>query len=190
MIRPATKRDALTIAALADIAGHGIPCWAWSQSRAEGQSVFEVGRGRAMRDEGAFSHRNAHVVEVDGEVAGMVLGYRQPDPYDVSDLAELPEPFRPVVELEAEGPGSWYVNMIAAFPEYRGHGLGKRLLGHADVLAREAGAKSLSLIVESENAGARRLYERTGYRDSARRRLVPIPGSTQDGDWLLMVKEI
>jgi ribosomal protein S18 acetylase RimI-like enzyme len=190
VIRPATKRDALCIAALADIAGHGMPCWFWNEIREREQSVFEFARARAGSDDGMFSYQKVHVVEVDGDVAGMLLGQRQPDPYEFGDLAEVHEVFRPMIELEAEAPGSWYVNMLACFPEYRGQGLGAHLLGRAEALAQETGATGLSLIVESENEGARRLYERTGYRDKARRRFVPFPGSTHEGDWVLMVKEI
>jgi hypothetical protein len=35
-----------------------------------------------------------------------------------------------------------------------------------------------------------RLYERAGYREKARRVYVKFPGSTHEGDWVLMVKEI
>jgi ribosomal protein S18 acetylase RimI-like enzyme len=48
----------------------------------------------------------------------------------------------------------------------------------------------MSLIVDSGNDAARRLYERTGYREETRRPMVPFPGSTASGDWVLMVKEI
>jgi ribosomal protein S18 acetylase RimI-like enzyme len=190
MIRPATKRDALHMAALADIAGHGMPLWVWSRSREKGQSVIEVGRARAMREEGGFSYRNAHVLEQDGEIAGMHLGYRQPEAMELGDTSDMHEVFRAMTELEAEAPGSWYVNIIGVFPEYRGHGLGTRLLAHAEDLAGAAGARQMSLIVESENEGAWRLYERNGYAEKARRPYVRFPGSTHDGDWVLMVKEI
>ncbi len=190
MIRPATKRDALHIAALADIAGHGLPAWVWSGARTGGQSIIEVGRARAMREDGDFSYRNAHMLELDGEIAGMVLGYRQPESFGPVDSSEVHEVFRPLVELEAEAPGSWYLNIVAVFPEFRGRGLGTTLLGRAEALAKGAGAGLLSLIVESDNHGARRLYDRTGYRERARRAYVSFPGSSRQDDWLLMVKEI
>ena len=190
MIRPATKRDALHMAALADIAGHGMPSWVWSQAGEKGQSVIEVGRARAMRDEGGFSYRNAHMLEVDGEVAGMVLGYRQPETMETGDTSGIHEVFRALTELEAEAPGSWYLNILGVFPEYRGRGFGTQLLKLAHTLAQTAGAAQMSLIVESENEGAWRLYERSGYREQARRPYVQFPGSTHEGDWALLVKEI
>jgi ribosomal protein S18 acetylase RimI-like enzyme len=190
MIRPATKRDALHMAALADIAGHGMPAWVWSQSREKGQSIIEVGRARAMREEGSFSYRNAHMLEADGEIAAMLLGYRQPDAMEPDDTSDMHEVFRAMTELEAEAPGSWYVNILGVFPEYRGRGFGRELLARAEAVAQAAGAGQMSLIVESENEGAWRLYERIGYAERARRPYVRFPGSTHDGDWVLMVKEI
>ena len=178
------------MAALADIAGHGLPAWVWSGARSKGQSIIEVGLSRAMREDADFSYRNAHMLEQDGEIAGMVLGYGQPESFGPVDSSEVHEVFRPLVELEAEAPGSWYLNIVAMFPEYRGRGLGTGLLDHADALAKATGAGLLSLIVDSDNHGARRLYNRTGYRERARRAYVSFPGSSRQGDWLLMVKEI
>jgi ribosomal protein S18 acetylase RimI-like enzyme len=190
MIRPATKLDALHMAALADIAGHGMPAWVWSQSRAKGQSIIEVGRARAMREDASFSYRNAHMLDYDGEIAGMLLGYRQPVSMEPGDTSDMHEVFRVLTELEAKAPGSWYLNIVGLFPEFRGRGLGTRLLGHAEGLAKSAGATQVSLIVESENEAAWRLYERIGYAEKARAPYVRFPGSTHEGDWVLMVKEI
>lgn len=190
VIRPARKTDAAALAILVDIAGEGMPGYMWSRMREPGQSAFEVGRARAARDEGGFSYRNAHVVEIGGEVAAMLVDYRLDDPYDTGDLSALPDIVRPLVELEARAPGSWYVNVLAAFPEFRGHGIGARLLALAEQRGRAQGAKSASIIVASENTGAMRLYARTGYTEVARRPVVEFPGCGHGGDWVLMVKPI
>jgi len=187
-LQPARKDDARALALLIDIAGEGFGTYLWSQSARPGESALDVGMKRAQREEGGFSYRNATLAEVDGEVAGLLLGYRLADPYDTGSLDVLPPIIRPLVELESCAPGSWYVNALAAFPEYRNRGLGKYLLNEADRLTRAAGAKATSLIVAEENAGAMRLYLRNGYREAARRLLVPFPGLGHGGDWVLMVK--
>jgi ribosomal protein S18 acetylase RimI-like enzyme len=97
---------------------------------------------------------------------------------------------RPLVELEAEAPGTWYINALAAFPHYRGRGFGTRLLHEAERIARSVDAPALSLIVADDNLGAKRLYERTGYRAVARRPLVPFPGLGHTGNWVLMTKAV
>jgi len=189
-IRPARKSDASHLAVLVDIAGEGMPSEMWGTMKAPGQSLLEFGRSRAARDTGAFSFRNAVMIEVDGEVAGCLIDYRLDDPYDTGDLDALPAAVRPLVELEAQAPGSWYINVLATFPEFRGLGLGSRLLGHAEERARAAGAREASIIVASENEGAVRLYARLGYVERARRPVVTFPGEIRGGDWVLLIKPV
>jgi ribosomal protein S18 acetylase RimI-like enzyme len=189
-LRPARKSDASALAILVDIAGEGMPSYMWSRMAEPGQTPFEVGRARAAREEGGFSYRNAQVLEVGGEVAATLIDYKLADPYDTGDLSQLPEMVRPLVTLEAKAPGSWYVNVIATFPEFRGQGLGSRLLSLADERGRAQGARKASIIVASENQGAMRLYARTGYAEVARAPVVEFPGCAHGGDWVLMTKPI
>jgi ribosomal protein S18 acetylase RimI-like enzyme len=76
-----------------------------------------------------------------------------------------------VIELSGEPVGRLYLRRgasdtrivdLAILPEFRGRGVGGRLLGD---LAREAdaAARTLSIHVEALNSGARRLYERFGF---------------------------
>ena len=138
IFRAATKADAAALAVLVDIAGEGLPAYLWSTLKAPGQSILEVGRERAARETGGFSYRNAVVAEVDGEIAACLVGYRLDDPYELGNLNEIPELVRPLVLLEAKAPGSWYVNVLATFPEFRRQGLGAALLGCVTVTALES----------------------------------------------------
>jgi ribosomal protein S18 acetylase RimI-like enzyme len=188
--RPATKADAAALAVLVDIAGEGMPAYMWSTLKAPGQSVLEFGRERAARESGGFSWRNAVVVEIDGEIAASLVGYRLDDPYDLGVLDETPEIVRPLVRLEAKAPGSWYVNVLATFPEFRRRGIGGRLLAVAEGKGREEGAPSLSVIVASWNKGASRLYVRAGYSALASEPAILFPGCPHKGDWVLMVRSL
>jgi ribosomal protein S18 acetylase RimI-like enzyme len=188
-IRTASKADASEMVALIDCAGYGMPMWVWQGMKTDEASALEVGRKRAMRDEGSFSYRNAHILEDMGQVMGMLIGYPIGEPYDTGDLEKTPEAFRPMVELEAQVPGSWYVNVVAVHAEYRGKGLGSRLLGHAEYLARQTRNGTMSIIFESRNLNAYRLYERLGYREAARRPRFPFLGdATGSEEWVLMKK--
>lgn len=187
-LRPATKDDAMALAQLINIAGEGFGMYLWSLAAAPGEDPLEVGKRRALREEGGFSYRHATIAELDGRTAGLLLGYRLADPYDTGDLAALSDLVRPLVELEAQAPGSWYVNALATFPEYRSKGVGSMLLAEAERLARETKCRELSIIVADQNAGAKRLYERTGYRAVVRRPLTPFPACPHTGDWVLMTK--
>ena len=188
--RPARKADASALAVLVDIAGEGLPAYLWSTLKAPGQSILEVGRDRAARETGGFSYRNAIVAEVGGEVAACLVGYRLDDPYDLGGLEEIPPLVRPLVLLEAKAPGSWYVNVLATFPEFRRHGIGMALLGIAEQKAREERAQALSVIVAAENEPAARLYAAAGYEVLAAEPIFAFPGCPHGGDWVLMVKPL
>jgi ribosomal protein S18 acetylase RimI-like enzyme len=163
----------------------------WSTLAAPGQSLLEFGRERAQREEGGFSYRNAVVAEIGGEIAASLIGYRLDDPYDLEgSLAETPEMVRPLVRLEAKAPGSWYVNVLATFPEFRRQGIAARLLEIAEQKARKERAPSLSVIVASWNAPATRLYASAGYAGQGREKALPYPGCPHRGDWVLMVKPL
>jgi ribosomal protein S18 acetylase RimI-like enzyme len=189
-IRPARKADAAAMAVLVDIAGHGMPAYMWAQIKAPGQSVLEIGRARALRDTGSFSWRNAFVAESDGEVAALLVDYLIDDPYVIGDLSQMPEFIHPLVRLEAQAPGTWYVNVLATFPEFRGKGLGAKLLALSEIRGNEHGSRKMSIIVAGENPDAMRLYGRTGYVEVAREAVVEFPGCPHGGDWVLMTKEL
>ena len=190
-IRAARKADVSEMVALIDCAGYGMPLWIWKGMQTDEASALEVGRKRAMRNEGSFSYRNAHILEDMGNVMGMLIGYPIEDPYEMGDMEKTPEAFRPLVELEAQVPGSWYVNVVAVHAEYRGQGLGSRLLGHAEYVANQTRSGCMSIIFESRNLKAYRLYERLGYREAARRPRVSFPGDpTGSEEWILMKKLI
>ncbi|MGH6736958.1 MAG: GNAT family N-acetyltransferase [Methyloceanibacter sp.] len=188
--RPATIADVSALAVLVDIAGEGMPNHMWRGMAKPGQSTLEVGRERARREAGGFSYRNAVVAEIGGEIAASLVGYRLDDPYDLTGLGELPENVRPLVRLEAQAPGSWYVNVLATFPEFRGQGIGAKLLEIAEEKGREARASALSVIVGSWNEPAARLYARAGYAAQARERAILPPGFLHEGDWVLMVRSL
>ena len=149
-----------------------------------------MGRERAAREEGGFSYRNAILAEIDGEIAACLVGYRLDDPYDLGDLDALPELVRPLVKLEAQAPGSWYVNVLATFPEFRRRGIAAKAARPRRDKGREAGAPSLSVIVAGENERAMRLYASAGYGPLASEPVFMFPGCPHGGDWLLMVKSL
>ena len=97
--------------------------------------------------------------------------------------------FVPLEELERLAPGTWYVNVLAAYPRWRGRGLGTALLGLADRLAAEAGChRGTSIVVADTNAGARRLYGRHGYRERARRAMAKDGWDGPGAEWVLLVR--
>jgi ribosomal protein S18 acetylase RimI-like enzyme len=91
---------------------------------------------------------------------------------------------------QAMAPDTWYVHALAAYPAHRGRGLGTALLAEADRRAGHAGKPGLSLIVTDTNTGARRLYERSGYREAAQRKIVKEGWQHPGVNWLLLTKRL
>jgi GNAT superfamily N-acetyltransferase len=55
------------------------------------------------------------------------------------------------------------LNDLVVLEEYRGRGIGRELVRHAEAFARERGARELRLQVLARNAAARALYEEAGF---------------------------
>ena len=185
--RRATPGDAQALAELVDFASEGLALYLWTKLAGPGGDPWTVGRERAQREEGSFSYRHAVVLERDGGIVAGLIGYPLPDrPEPIPD--SMPPMFVPLQELENLAPRTWYVNVLAAYPDQRSQGLGTALLAVADKLAAEAGSRGLSIIVSDANTGARRLYERTGYREVAKRAKVKEAWQSLGKDWVLLVK--
>ncbi|MEN0000206.1 MAG: GNAT family N-acetyltransferase [Pseudomonadota bacterium] len=189
-MRPATMEDAQNLAKLIDIAGEGIPNWLWSKSSDAQHTPLDIGTQRARRPSGGFSYTNAFVADIEGNIAGMLLGYpitQAPD----DDPDDLPAPIAPFVELEKHSVATWYVNALAVFAEHHGKGIGSALMALAEDEARKAAMSKMSIQVYGQNHGAVRLYRRLGYQlaEKAPVRLHPCqPFYT--GDVLLLIKAL
>lgn len=188
-LRRAEKTDGPEMAQLIDMAGDHIPSWIWQGLAEEGQTPLEVGAARAARDEGGFSYRHAVIAEVYGVVAGMMLGYRLDD-NPGGDVSGLPPLLVPLIELESELPGGWYLNALATFSQFRRQGVARSLLQEADGQAAASGASYLGLIVNDNNASAMALYEAAGYERRAMRPVVPADELDISGNWALMTRQL
>jgi ribosomal protein S18 acetylase RimI-like enzyme len=187
--RHAVKEDAPLLAALVNHAGEGLPLYLWGKLAAPDESALDVGIRRAAREEGSFSYRNAILIEQRGQAAGCLIGYEIPDePEPIS--SDMPAMFVPLQELENLAPSTWYVNVLAVLPHYRNQGLGTSLLALADETGRVLGKGGMSVIVSDGNDGARRLYERCGYRAVADRPMVKEGWANASANWLLLTKTL
>lgn len=187
-IRKATPEDAPVLVDLISYASEGLAPYLWAKIAEPGESAREVGLRRARREEGAFSYRNAFILEKEGAPAAALVGYALPETPEPIDYESLPALFVPPQELENLVPGTWYVNVLAAYPQFRGQGCGKALLDFVEALAREAGCGGLSIIVSDANPGARRLYERQGCREIARRVMEKEDWENEGQHWVLLGK--
>ena len=80
------------------------------------------------------------VAEVDGKIAGFLS-----------------------IETHREERDYLYYDDFSVSKDYRGMGIGKKLMEKAEEYAKSIGIPAIVLHVEQSNAGARRLYESSGF---------------------------
>jgi ribosomal protein S18 acetylase RimI-like enzyme len=187
--RSARRSDAPLLVELINYAGEGLPLQLWAGMAPAGKDPWAVGLERAERENGSFSWCNATMIMHEGCAAGCLIGYEiEAEPAPVGD--DVRGIIRPLCELEALAPDSWYVNVLAVRPPLRGRGLGTKLLELAERRGREAGRAQMSVIVSDANRGARRLYERSGYSATGRRAMIKEGWENPGRDWVLLTKAL
>ena len=189
-LRWARRDDARSLAELADQASYGLAFYHWSNVKQPGQTPLDAGEERAAREEGSFSYRNAMIAELDGKCGACLIGYPQDEEPEPIDYDTMPAMLIPLQELENMAPKTWYVNVLAVYPEARNKGLGRLLLEAAERIARNAGKSGLSLIAEDDNVNAIRFYHRFGFKNFATRPLISEGWKTRGENWILMTKPL
>jgi ribosomal protein S18 acetylase RimI-like enzyme len=189
LIRAAKASDAEHLVRFINMAADDLPLHFWKRSVGPEGDPWAYGKERAARDTGNFSYRNAWLAEIDGEVAACLLGYPAEDTPGPID-PDTPAIFVPLLELEALAPGSWYLNVLATYEQFRGKGCGSALLACAEQVARDAGHGSISLIAEDTHQEALRLYTAKGFREVARRAVVKGDWEVNAKEWILFTKPV
>ncbi|MGR3436822.1 MAG: GNAT family N-acetyltransferase [Shimia sp.] len=125
------------------------------------------GDGVALRAIHEASWRDAYAASVPPEAFGMPLARVMERrwcawPNDRSIWVHeeaMPQGF---VALVDRGGGHWLLDNLHVAPEWRGRGIGARLLRHALIEARAMDASEVELEVLAGNRGARRFYAAHG----------------------------
>jgi ribosomal protein S18 acetylase RimI-like enzyme len=141
----------------------------------------------AMVDEalGAGAGDAGHhvVAEIDGRLAGAVHLMIGPGHGPAPALTGLARAVGPVAALRAVlvfgllappplAADSAYLDELAVAPWARRRGVGRALVEECARLARADGRERLTLMVTSDNTGARALYRAAGFAETNRRRWV------------------
>jgi GNAT superfamily N-acetyltransferase len=187
-LRRGRPSDAADLAALVDMAGRGLLNWYWGTLCEAGESAFAKGRDRIRhKADSPGYYLKWTIAEREGEIAGAYTGYRlEPFPNNII----LPDVYGPTQELEALVEGSWFLMALAVFAEHRRRGVASSMLADAEQQARRTGFSQMSVLAESVNAGAMQLCQAFGFQEFDRRAYIPFPGSRDDGDWVLLTKEV
>src|SRR5262245_3054403 len=142
-VRPASSADAAHLSRFLQIAGGGL-IDALYADLVPGKSAAEAAEHVFSRKESAKFYSNARIGLVDGRIAGAINMYRTDDPRAHWADPRVPNERRAVLEpfahLQAAG---LYIDFIAVYPDFRGHGIGRVLLAGA---RSEAAKQDLSLV--------------------------------------------
>jgi len=138
-----------------------------------------------LHDEiGYESYKNAVVAEYQGEIVGIVYSY----PAKYHEISEETRRFFPSDRLElladffnSRVEDSLFLDSIYVDENFRGRGIGNKLIALTKQKAKESSYKKLSLMVMNENMIARRAYERNDFKifkhiDIKEHQLIPNKG--------------
>ena len=131
-----------------------------------GENYLGVLTEVAQTDGTQYCWRNTRVAEVDGIVAGAIVGY------DGALLGTLREGTfgvvrkhigrTPTIPNETEA-GEYYLDSVGVFTKFRGVGVGRALLKAMRDKAFAEGHQRVGLIVDTDNPQAERLYTAIGF---------------------------
>jgi hypothetical protein len=128
--RRATLDDAAALAEFVELASEGLATYLWSRLGGPGRDPWSIGRERVSGEAGGLSYRNAIVTELAARPVAGLISYPLADkPEPITD--KLPAMLVPLQELMNLALGTWYVHVLAAYPENRGKGQGAALLALA-----------------------------------------------------------
>jgi len=190
-IRKAQPDDALACAQLFIMASHGI-AEAVYRDLIPGQPTEQIIGERRIKPEGrSSSYTNWWVAEDrQGKVAGGINIY----PLDEQGRS-MPEELLteerikvivPLIELDAEAAGTFFINAFAVFPEHRHAGIGRQLIALAFDEARSAGTPAVTLSTFEEDGRLIDYYRSFGFIVTASRPLVPHECILSTGNLILM----
>ena len=120
-----------------------------------------------QQDGNRFSYQNAFVAQHEQQVVGLVLNFGGRDEPRLNNMVEQRFQSTPggsgwrLVRESAED--EWYIDAIAVYSQWEGHGIGTSLLQHAEHQALERNYRKIALNVDKENERALRLYLHLGY---------------------------
>jgi ribosomal protein S18 acetylase RimI-like enzyme len=189
IFRAALPTDAYALAELSVMAGDGM--YEFLLEEVAPKAMLAGLMARSMKQEtGGFGFRHCFVADDQG-VVGMINAY--PAAWLLEEERDnLPQERVQILDPidQAQDWDSFLVNGVAVRPARRRQGIGKRLMEWAVEQARAGGFARLSMNVWQDNAAARALCERAGFRVQTQVEVPEHPGLSHTGGSLLMVRDL
>jgi ribosomal protein S18 acetylase RimI-like enzyme len=113
-----------------------------------------------------YSYRNALVAECEGQRVGAIIGYDGAELHTLrAGTFSVIRRYKRVSEMPEDetAAGEFYIDSIGVLPDFRGAGVGRRLLQAMCSQAADCGHQRVGLLVDLENPDAERLYRSLGF---------------------------
>lgn len=138
-----------------------------------------------MQSKNEMSFQQTHFAYADGDIAGMCNGYStaqkqqiisrtnhmmlQYAGWRVVRMVWTGIRLRHIFNFTQELPDdTFYIQILATYPQFRGRGIGRQLLAHVEAQAVAHNCYTLALDVDITNTNAIRVYEYTGFSVAGR----------------------
>ncbi len=165
MIREAVASDAVkAVSLIMQAIGHIAFVLTGTTDSQEAASILNDFFGR---EDTRISYQNALVMEEEGDLVGVAIFY------DGAKARELDAPIERAAAKKSGDPhysiptepeaSEFYMDTLSVSPRCQGKGCGRKLIEAGCDWARKLGHHRIALLVEVENAAAKRLYERSGF---------------------------
>lgn len=133
------------------------------------EQISNFARNICVREDVLYSWRNTIIAEIDGKCAGMLTAYdgRYYHEMRIRTMNLVKKHLGvefPDMEDEATA-GEYYLDSLAVMPEYRGRGIGRRLLKQGIKNGTSLNLK-VTLAVDPINERAKKLYQSLGFKPS------------------------
>ncbi len=186
--RVARQGDARTIAELYLSASGDVAQRVWSRHVRGDASVLDVGEQVFARAEGRLTCDHSIVVEVGETVVGMMVAF----PNDAAGASRRVDQLDRIPVEFPEWPAERMLHIAAMVlrPDYRGQGLGEKLLNLAETEAATTGLAATTVIVPARNETGCQFLRDHGYMEFDRQDLPDPPRDGRSTQAILFAKYV
>lgn len=167
IFRPARGQDSLKIAQLTIVASGGMMEFLFDELFDE-VSTEQILASVIEKEQDNLSYRNTIVVELKERVIAIANSYSATNHRITTEMRSfIPKERLELLEdfFDSRIDNSLFLNALSVEAEYRGQGIGKRLIQKVKRKAKSEGFSSVSLIVWTDNKRAISLYTSLGFQE-------------------------